>query len=108
MTIDVYDYFEKRPKFYKHIGNDFLLVEYKCPLNVEEFQLWTIKMEYLRITLNEPFQLLVKGIFPYLTLYESMSHIANRYHDDASQVSIVGWTIKFKNNLKNGKPIFIN
>ena len=41
MTVDVYDFFKKNPKFNKHIGNDFLLVEYKCPLNVEEFQLWT-------------------------------------------------------------------
>nr|WP_299214042.1 AraC family transcriptional regulator [uncultured Allomuricauda sp.] len=41
MTIDVYDFFKKHPKFNKHIGNDFLLVEYKCPLNVEKFQLWT-------------------------------------------------------------------
>lgn len=41
MTVDVYDFFKKHPKFNKHIGNDFLLVEYKCPLNVEEFQLWT-------------------------------------------------------------------
>ncbi|MFD2587239.1 helix-turn-helix domain-containing protein [Croceitalea marina] len=41
MTVDVYEFFKKHPKFNKHIGNDFLLVEYKCPLNVEEFQLWT-------------------------------------------------------------------
>ena len=41
MTVDVYESFKKHPKFNKHIGNDFLLVEYKCPLNIEEFQLWT-------------------------------------------------------------------
>lgn len=39
--IDVYDYFKKHPGYNKLIGSDFLFVEYKCPLHVEEFQLWT-------------------------------------------------------------------
>ena len=41
MIVDIYEYFRNHPKFNKHIGNDFVLVEYKCPLNVEEFRLWT-------------------------------------------------------------------
>ena len=41
MIVDIYEYFKKHPRFNKYIGSDFVLVEYKCPLNVEEFQLWT-------------------------------------------------------------------
>lgn len=39
--IDVYEFFKKHPGYNKLIGSDFLFVEYKCPLHVEEFQLWT-------------------------------------------------------------------
>ena len=39
--IDVYEYFKKHPGYNKLIGSDFLFVEYKCPLEIEEFQLWT-------------------------------------------------------------------
>ncbi|MFH4968592.1 AraC family transcriptional regulator [Gaetbulibacter sp. M240] len=38
--INAYEYFKNHPKFNKLVGNDFLFVEYKCPLNIEEFQLW--------------------------------------------------------------------
>jgi len=41
MIVDVYKYFKKHPRYNKLIGNNFLFVEYKCPLNIEEFQLWT-------------------------------------------------------------------
>ena len=41
MAIDVYKYFLKHPRYKKLVGNDFLLVEYKCPLDVEKFKLWT-------------------------------------------------------------------
>ena len=41
MIVDIYEYFKKHPKFNKCLGTNYLLVEYKCPLNVEEFQLWT-------------------------------------------------------------------
>ncbi len=41
MTIDVHKYFLRHPKFNKLIGNDYLFVEYKCPLEVENFKLWT-------------------------------------------------------------------
>lgn len=39
--IDIYEYFKKHPGYNKLIGTDFLFVEYKCPLQIEEFQLWT-------------------------------------------------------------------
>jgi len=41
MIVDVYEYFKKHPGYNKLVGDDFLFVEYKCPLNIEEFQLWT-------------------------------------------------------------------
>jgi len=41
MIVDVYKYFKKHPGYNKLIGDDFLFVEYKCPLNIEEFQLWS-------------------------------------------------------------------
>jgi AraC-like DNA-binding protein len=41
MIVNVYEYFKKHPSFNKLVGSDFLFVEYKCPINIEEFQLWT-------------------------------------------------------------------
>lgn len=41
MIIDIYQYFKLHPKFNKKIGNNFLLVEYQCPINSDEFRLWT-------------------------------------------------------------------
>lgn len=41
MAIDVHKYFLRHPKFNKLIGDDYLFVEYKCPLEVENFKLWT-------------------------------------------------------------------
>ena len=38
--INAYEYFKNHPRFNKLVGNDFLFVEYKCPINVEEYQLW--------------------------------------------------------------------
>ncbi|MFT7628889.1 MAG: AraC-like DNA-binding protein [Ulvibacter sp.] len=38
--INAYEYFKNNPKFNKLVGNDFIFVEYKCPLNIEEYQLW--------------------------------------------------------------------
>lgn len=38
--INAYEYFKNHPKFNKLVGDDFLFVEYKCPLNIEEYQLW--------------------------------------------------------------------
>lgn len=39
--VNVYEYFKKHPKYNKLVGNDFLFVEYKCPIDIEQFQLWT-------------------------------------------------------------------
>jgi AraC-like DNA-binding protein len=41
MALDVYKYFLKHPRYNKLVGNDFLMVEYKCPIDVENFKLWT-------------------------------------------------------------------
>ena len=38
--INAYEYFKNHPTFNKLVGNDFLFVEYKCPINIEEYQLW--------------------------------------------------------------------
>ncbi len=41
MTVDVFKYFKNNPKHNKLIGDDYLFVEYKCPIEVEKFKLWT-------------------------------------------------------------------
>ena len=41
MIVDIYEYFKKHPGYNKLIGSDFLFVEYKCPINIQEFQMWT-------------------------------------------------------------------
>jgi len=41
MIVDVYEYFKRHPRYNKLVGSDYLFVEYKCPINVEEYQLWT-------------------------------------------------------------------
>lgn len=41
MTVDILKYFSRNPKFNKLIGDDYMFVEYKCPLEVENFKLWT-------------------------------------------------------------------
>ena len=41
MIVDVYTYFKKHPGYNKLVGNDFLFVEYRCPIDIEEFQLWS-------------------------------------------------------------------
>ena len=41
MIVDVYEYFKQHPGYNKLVGSDYLFVEYKCPINVEEYQLWT-------------------------------------------------------------------
>jgi len=37
MAIDIYKYFLKQPRYNKLVGNDYLMVEYKCPIVVENF-----------------------------------------------------------------------
>jgi hypothetical protein len=41
MRVDIYNYFKHSPKYNKLIGDDYLFVEYKCPIIDEEFELWT-------------------------------------------------------------------
>ena len=40
MIVDVYEFFKQYPTQNKLIGSDYLFIEYKCPINVEEFELW--------------------------------------------------------------------
>ncbi|MEQ6123651.1 AraC family transcriptional regulator [Pseudotenacibaculum sp. MALMAid0570] len=40
-TIDVYQFFKNHPAFNKLVGDDYLFVEYKCPINSEQFKLWS-------------------------------------------------------------------
>ncbi|MUP42893.1 helix-turn-helix domain-containing protein [Gramella aestuarii] len=39
--VDIYNYFKNRPGFNKLFGEEYLIIEYKCPLNVENYQFWT-------------------------------------------------------------------
>ena len=41
MTVDIYNFFKHHPTFNKLIGDDYLFVEYKCPINAEQFKLVT-------------------------------------------------------------------
>ncbi len=41
MIVDIYEYFKNNPRLNTRIGNNFILAEYQCPLNVDEFTLWT-------------------------------------------------------------------
>lgn len=41
MTLDVYNYFLHQKTYNKLVGNDYLFVEYKCPIDSENFKLWT-------------------------------------------------------------------
>lgn len=41
MAVDIFKYFSRHPRYNKLVGDDFLFVEYKCPLEVENFKLWT-------------------------------------------------------------------
>ncbi|WP_420401528.1 helix-turn-helix domain-containing protein [Flagellimonas sp.] len=41
MIVDIQRYFERHPKFNKLMGDNYLFVEYKCPIDVENFQLFT-------------------------------------------------------------------
>ena len=41
MFVDIYQYFKNAPNVNRRMGNNCLLLEYKCPINVEDFQLWS-------------------------------------------------------------------
>ncbi|MCL6266754.1 helix-turn-helix domain-containing protein [Flagellimonas myxillae] len=41
MIVDIQQYFRKHPAYNKLVGDDYLFVEYKCPIDVENFKLYT-------------------------------------------------------------------
>lgn len=41
MALDLFDFFVKYPTQAKLIGDDYMFVEYKCPIDAEKFKLWT-------------------------------------------------------------------
>ncbi|MCH4823217.1 AraC family transcriptional regulator [Gramella lutea] len=41
MIIDIYNYFRNKRGYNKLIGDDYLIIEYKCPLDVEDYQFYT-------------------------------------------------------------------
>nr|WP_299385958.1 AraC family transcriptional regulator [Allomuricauda sp.] len=41
MIVDIQQYFRKHTAFNKLVGDDYLFVEYKCPIDIEKFQLFT-------------------------------------------------------------------
>ncbi|TBN06345.1 AraC family transcriptional regulator [Hyunsoonleella flava] len=41
MTLNVFEYFKNSPQYNRLVGNDYMFVEYKCPIDVEKFKLWT-------------------------------------------------------------------
>ena len=38
MAVEVYKHFLNHPKYNKLIGNDYMFVEYKCPIEIEKFK----------------------------------------------------------------------
>ncbi|WP_200974520.1 AraC family transcriptional regulator [Echinicola sp. 20G] len=40
MPVDIHRFFLNSPQFKKLEGKDYLLIEYKCPIEIENFQLW--------------------------------------------------------------------
>ncbi len=41
MAIELFDFFVNYPTGAKLIGDDYMFVEYKCPIDAEKFKLWT-------------------------------------------------------------------
>lgn len=41
MIVDIYNQFRKDPSYNKLVGSDYMLMEYKCPIDAEKFQLKT-------------------------------------------------------------------
>ncbi|NMM47786.1 helix-turn-helix transcriptional regulator [Flammeovirgaceae bacterium KN852] len=39
--VDIYRYFKSNPDLNKVVGNNYLFVEYKCPLDVEDYKFWS-------------------------------------------------------------------
>lgn len=51
--INAFEYFKNHPKFKKLIGDDFLFVEYKCPLDIDQYQLWIENQLHYLLNLNK-------------------------------------------------------
>jgi len=41
MALDVFKYFSGSVNYNRLVGDDFLFVEYKCPIDIENFKVWT-------------------------------------------------------------------
>lgn len=41
MALDVFKYFSGPVNYNRLVGDDFLFVEYKCPIDIENFKVWT-------------------------------------------------------------------
>ena len=41
MSLELHDFFLKYPTNSKLIGDDYLFVEYKCPLDADQVKMWT-------------------------------------------------------------------
>lgn len=41
MAVELFDFFKEYPTEAKLIGDDYMFVEYKCPIDAEKFKLWT-------------------------------------------------------------------
>lgn len=88
MIVNVYEYFKKHPGYNKVIGSDFLFVEYKCPISIEEFQLWTkshlityvISGKKDWITPNKTFKLTAgDALFVRRGVYTTRQHLEEDY-----------------------------
>jgi AraC-like DNA-binding protein len=88
MIVDVYEYFKKHPGYNKLVGSDFLFVEYKCPINIKEFQLYTkshlityvIKGKKDWITPNKTYELIAgDALFIRKGVYTTRQHLEEDY-----------------------------
>jgi len=63
-TIDVYQFFKNHPAFNKLIGDDYLFVEYKCPIEADQFKLWSE---------NDFFSYIISGKKDWTSLHQKVS-----------------------------------
>ena len=41
MIFDAYTFFKESPKYNKLVGDEYLFLEFKCPIEEEQFQAWS-------------------------------------------------------------------
>src|SRR5688572_33332326 len=46
MILNVYNRFKEEPSYNKVVGNDFMILEYKCPIDVEKMQVF-LEMNFI-------------------------------------------------------------